>query len=192
MAAMTGGHGRIVWMPTVDAAQGPFAATVEAANILPVSANGELLPEVIAVLETIASLDLALATGHSSPQDSLLLVRAARDLGIDRIVITHPLGDLSLPPAHSTGADRARRVARVSVRDDRADRRHVTSMSSSRAYEPPARSTSCSARISDSPAIPCRRWALPAAFNACSMPVLRSARSTYDSAQPGTASGPRP
>jgi Family of unknown function (DUF6282) len=99
MAAMTGGHGRIVWMPTVDAAQGPFAAAVEAADILPISANGELLPEVVAVLETIASLDLALATGHSSPQDSLLLVRAARDLGIDRIVITHPLGDLSPPEA---------------------------------------------------------------------------------------------
>jgi hypothetical protein len=97
MAAMTGGHGRVVWMPTVDAAQGPFAASVRAADILAVSANGELLPEVIAVLETIASLDLALATGHSSPQDTLLLVRAARGLGIDRIVITHPLGDLSLP-----------------------------------------------------------------------------------------------
>ena len=97
MAAMTGGHGRIVWMPTVDAAQGPFAAAVEAADILHVSANGELRPEVRAVLTTIASLDLALATGHSSPQDVLLLVREARELGIDRIVVTHPLGDLSLP-----------------------------------------------------------------------------------------------
>lgn len=99
MAAMTGGHGRVVWMPTVDAAQGPFAASVREADILPISANGELRPEVIAVLEIIASLDLALATGHSSPQDSLLLVRAARELGIDRIVITHPLGDLTLPEA---------------------------------------------------------------------------------------------
>jgi hypothetical protein len=97
MAAMTGGHGRVVWMPTVDAAQGPFAASVREADILPISANGQLRPEVIAVLETIASLDLALATGHSSPQDTLLLVRAARDLGIERIVITHPLGDLTLP-----------------------------------------------------------------------------------------------
>ena len=35
MAAMTGGHGRIVWMPTVDAAQGPFASTVRAADIGP-------------------------------------------------------------------------------------------------------------------------------------------------------------
>lgn len=99
MAAMTGGHGRIVWMPTVDAAQGPFAATVKATEILPVSKNGQLLPEVRAVLETIAALDLTLATGHSSSQDSLLLVRAAHDLGIERIVITHPLGDLSMPDA---------------------------------------------------------------------------------------------
>ena len=99
MAAMTGGHGRIVWMPTVDAAQGPFAAVADPADILPVSERGRLLPEVVEVLETIASLDLALATGHSSPQDSLLLVRAAHDLGIDRIVITHPLEDLTLPDA---------------------------------------------------------------------------------------------
>ena len=94
MAAMTGSHGRIVWMPTVDAAQGPFAALVEADEILPISDGGVLLPEVVRVLETIASLDLALATGHSSPQDSLLLVRAARELGIERIVVTHPLDDL--------------------------------------------------------------------------------------------------
>ena len=87
-----------LWLMKV-ADHAAVSATVEAANIVHVSANGQLLPEVIAVLETIASLDLALATGHSSPQDSLLLARAARGLGIDRIVITHPLGDLDLPPA---------------------------------------------------------------------------------------------
>jgi hypothetical protein len=98
MAAMSGGHGRIVWMPTVDAAQGPFASTVDPDDILTISRNGVLLPEVITILDLIAELDLALATGHSSPQDSLLLVRAARERNIDRIVITHPLEDLSLPP----------------------------------------------------------------------------------------------
>ncbi|HMB72728.1 MAG TPA: DUF6282 family protein [Gammaproteobacteria bacterium] len=97
MAAMTGGHGRVVWMPTVDAAQGPFAAAVEQEDILPVSRDGALLPEVMNVLELIAELDLALATGHSSPQDSLLLVRAAEALGIERIVITHPFDDLAMP-----------------------------------------------------------------------------------------------
>ncbi len=97
MAAMTGGHGRIVWMPTVDAAQGPFAAEVAAENIVPVSRNGVLLPEVLGVLDLIAELDLALATGHSSPQDSRLLVRAASERGIEKIVITHPLNDLSMP-----------------------------------------------------------------------------------------------
>jgi hypothetical protein len=99
MAAMTGGHGRVVWMPTVDAAQGPFAAAVAAADILPVSQNGMLLPQVVSMLELIAELDLALATGHSCPADSLLLVRAANALGIDRIVITHPLNDLRMPAA---------------------------------------------------------------------------------------------
>jgi Family of unknown function (DUF6282) len=98
MAAITGGHGRVVWMPTVDAAQGPFAAAVAADDIVPVSRDGELLPEVVSVLELIAELDLALATGHSSPPDNLLLVRAASELGIDKIVITHPLNDLTLPP----------------------------------------------------------------------------------------------
>jgi hypothetical protein len=98
MAAMTGGHGRVVWMPTVDAAQGPFAAAVEAENVLPVSHDGSLLPEVMSMLELMAELDLALATGHSSPADSLLLVRAASELGIERIVITHPLNDLTMPP----------------------------------------------------------------------------------------------
>jgi len=98
MAAMTGGHGRVVWMPTFDAAQGPFAASAEAANILHVSRDGALLTEVMEVLELIADLDLALATGHSSSADSLLLVRAANRLGIERIVITHPLGDLTMPP----------------------------------------------------------------------------------------------
>jgi hypothetical protein len=99
MAAMTGGHGRVVWMPTVDAAQGPFAAAVEAEDILSISANGALLPEVMDLLALIAELDLALATGHSSPEDSHLLVQAANALGIDRIVITHPLNDLTMPPA---------------------------------------------------------------------------------------------
>jgi hypothetical protein len=99
MAAMTGGHGRVVWMPTFDAAQGPFAASAEAANILPVSRDGVLLPEVMDVLRLIAELDLALATGHSSSADSVLLVRAANELGIERIVITHPLGDLTMPAA---------------------------------------------------------------------------------------------
>ena len=43
------------------------------------------------MLKVIAKEKLALATGHSSPGESLMLIREARRLGIARIVVTHPL-----------------------------------------------------------------------------------------------------
>ena len=43
------------------------------------------------MLDAVAANGLALATGHSSPEESLLLIEAAKTRGIDRIVVTHPL-----------------------------------------------------------------------------------------------------
>jgi hypothetical protein len=53
--------------------------------------NGNLFPETIEVLGIIAKEKLILATGHSSAEEDLLLVREARKLGISQIVVTHPL-----------------------------------------------------------------------------------------------------
>src|SRR5262249_28216290 len=65
---------------------------------VPVSKNGALVPEVKEVLALIAKNKLTLATGHSSPQENLLLIRAAKDVGADRIVVTHAM----LPPVKMT------------------------------------------------------------------------------------------
>ena len=81
---------RIIWMPTFDSendvkfakANRPFVA---------VSKNGRLLPEVIDVLKVLAKDNLVLATGHSSAEEDLLLVKEGRALGIRQIVVTHPL-----------------------------------------------------------------------------------------------------
>lgn len=90
MAKTTGEGGRVVWMPTFDSEH--YHRTVKPnPAFVPVSRGGELLPEVDSVLSLMAGLDLALATGHSSPDESLLLIRAARQAGIDRIIVTHPL-----------------------------------------------------------------------------------------------------
>ncbi|MCY4585847.1 MAG: DUF6282 family protein [Bryobacterales bacterium] len=90
MAKTTGGRGRVVWMPTFDS--GHYHRTVKPnPAFVPVSRGGELLPEVDSVLSLMAAFDLALATGHSSPRESLLLIRAARQAGIERIIVTHPL-----------------------------------------------------------------------------------------------------
>lgn len=81
----------MVWMPTEDAEN---QVRYEKANrpFVPIVANGQLRPEVKEVLGLIAKHNLTLATGHSSAQENLMLVREAHNLGVQRIVVTHPMG----------------------------------------------------------------------------------------------------
>jgi len=92
MARTTGGLGRVVWMPTFDSEHSHRVGQPNPLHV-PVSRDGKLLPEVLDVLDVMAKYNLALATGHSSPAESLLLIEAAKARGIDRIVVTHPLPD---------------------------------------------------------------------------------------------------
>lgn len=93
MANTTGRLGKVVWMPTFDSEHGHLTGTPNPDHV-PVARDGVLLPEVLAVLDLMAEHDLALATGHSSPAESLLLIRAATARGIERIVVTHPTSGL--------------------------------------------------------------------------------------------------
>ena len=90
MTQVKGGWGRVVWMPTFDAENNARDAK-DNRPFVSVSRNGALLPAVLEVLDVIAKHRLVLATGHSSPQESLLLIQAARKRNIDRILVTHPL-----------------------------------------------------------------------------------------------------
>jgi len=85
MTRITGGHGKVVWLPTFDSQHN----APDTENV-PIALGGSLLPEMIRVLEVMAEHELALATGHSSPNEVLLVIREARAIGIDRIVVTHP------------------------------------------------------------------------------------------------------
>lgn len=98
-AEVIGGHARIVSMPTWDAENYVRQSKNPTRAAVPVSRDGVLLPETIALIETIArapirdsSAKLALATGHVSPEEALLVIREARRQGIDRIVATHAIG----------------------------------------------------------------------------------------------------
>lgn len=90
MVKVTGGLGRVVWMPTFDSEHYHHNLTRNPEHV-PIARDGKLLPETLAVLDEIAKHALALATGHSGPEESLLLIRAAKQRGIDRILVTHPL-----------------------------------------------------------------------------------------------------
>ena len=86
MALTRGGRGRIVYMPTVDSEyRNPGSP-----DAVRVSRDGTLLPEVRQVLEVMAKHDLSLSTGHCSPEESLLLIKAAREAGVNRVYVQHP------------------------------------------------------------------------------------------------------
>ncbi len=79
MAKVTGGYGKVVWMPTSDASR------------VPVSKNGDLLPEVKETIGVIGKYNLVLETGHASPEDGLLLVREGHRQGLKHMVVTHAM-----------------------------------------------------------------------------------------------------
>ena len=90
LARTTGGHGKVVWMPTFDSEHYHRVLRPNPDRV-PVSENGQLRADVLAVLDKIAEHGLTLATGHSSPQESLMLIQAAKRRGIERVIVTHPL-----------------------------------------------------------------------------------------------------
>jgi microsomal dipeptidase-like Zn-dependent dipeptidase len=87
VATFPGGVGRVVYMPTFESEHYNPGSPVA----VPISRNGKLLPAVYEVLDVMAKYDLSLSTGHSSPQESLMLIQAAKEKGINKIYVQHPL-----------------------------------------------------------------------------------------------------
>lgn len=106
------GGAKLVWMPTVDSAnqrssnavappgaKPPMWAQLQAEllergiaspPVLVVDEHGTVLPEVHDVLRAIARHDIALATGHLSRDEIMVLVEAALADGVRKIIVTHP------------------------------------------------------------------------------------------------------
>ncbi len=101
MADVEGTWGRIVWMPTHDS-EHEVAYYKEARAKAVASRNGKLIPEVFEVLDLIKERNLTLATGHLTPEEVLMVMAEAKQRGITRIIVTHPMlgpqfTDMSLP-----------------------------------------------------------------------------------------------
>jgi len=111
-AAARGGA-RFVWLPTVDvevdqvlrhgapeksrgtpstwsAIRDELVASGRARPTRPVTVAGEPSGDLLSVLEVVRDHGLTLATGHLRWTDTLAAVMAARDLGIEHVVVTHP------------------------------------------------------------------------------------------------------
>jgi len=97
-AETEGGRAKVLWMPTHDA-EHEVKYTKQQRPYVRVSQDGELLPQVLEVLDLVKKYDLTLATGHVYVWEMLAIMREAKARGIDRIIVTHPgLGPMFTDP----------------------------------------------------------------------------------------------
>lgn len=87
--ATTGGLCRCIWMPTLDAAYQYRREGRKEKGIPVLDEAGRVLPEVVRVMEICAEAHIIFATGHCSPEESMVLARKAYEVGVRRFVVTH-------------------------------------------------------------------------------------------------------
>jgi len=101
MIKFTGGCGKIVWLPTHDAAHHKsfFTKKPDAGGIRVVDSAGKVKPELRKIMQLVAKADIILETSHIAPEESLAVVKAAKEEGVKKIPITHAMqspGEMSL------------------------------------------------------------------------------------------------
>ena len=91
MVRVSGGRGKVVWLPTFDS---EYNVTREDSSepFVSVVVDGRPAPELEEIFTLAAEHDLVLATGHSAPEEVLLLLPEMRRLGVRNILITHVFG----------------------------------------------------------------------------------------------------
>jgi hypothetical protein len=92
------GNGAVeIWMPTISAATESENGTGKSLTVLQ---DGKVNNNVLEILRLIAEHDTILGTGHLSTEEIMFLVPAARQLGVKKILITHPEHPpVEMPPA---------------------------------------------------------------------------------------------
>jgi hypothetical protein len=105
MRAAVGLGAKVVWMPTVHAKNHidyfgvptypwlalrvPGLSLGSPPPLRVVDGRGNLLPEVTEILEIAASTNVVIATGHIDAEEIFVLLKQAREIGLDKVVCTH-------------------------------------------------------------------------------------------------------
>ncbi|MFH1484730.1 MAG: DUF6282 family protein [Chloroflexota bacterium] len=81
---------KICWMPTHTADFNMKQKGIPGEGIKLIDASGKLVPELKDIFALVKQYDMALATGHTSLEERLAVVRGAKAAGVSKIVDTHP------------------------------------------------------------------------------------------------------
>lgn len=92
MVTFTGQRGRVVWLPTFDA-ENHVQRFEEDRPFVSVVKDGKPVPELAPIFELVAKHNLVLETGHSSADECLILLKAAREAGVKHMLVTHAMAD---------------------------------------------------------------------------------------------------
>lgn len=90
---------KVLWLPVFSAANSKFLVERKTGISIPgdgisiLAKDGTLLPELIDILKVVKDYNMVLATGHISAPEILAVVEKARQLAIDKIVVTHAMSD---------------------------------------------------------------------------------------------------
>jgi hypothetical protein len=107
MTKVEGHYGKVVWLPTFDS-ESQVKLSSEKRPFAPVTRDGKILPEVLAVLDLAAKHDLVLELGHSAPWESLLIIPEAKRRGVKHVLVTHAMAS----PGGSMTLDEMREAAK--------------------------------------------------------------------------------
>ena len=91
MHRVYGSRGKVVWLPTFESDKHVKTFGKPTDKGLVVAPNGQVTPEMEAILKIIARENLLLATGHVHPEEVVAVVRRGRELGVKNIIVTHGL-----------------------------------------------------------------------------------------------------
>lgn len=79
---------KVVWLPTTHAVN-QLAKDGKSGGI-ECTSQGRVVDSLMEILRIIKDYGTVLGTGHLAPSEIFVVVEAAKSLGIDRIVVTHP------------------------------------------------------------------------------------------------------
>lgn len=81
---------KVVWLPTQSARNHLEKNKKDPSGCVEVVRDGKPVPELSDVFRLIRDHDAVLGTAHISPAEAFVVVEAARNAGVKKIVITHP------------------------------------------------------------------------------------------------------
>jgi len=96
MLKFSGGCGREVKLCTYQAAHDMArkAKKPDAGGIRVLDGSGNVIPELRRIMKIVAKADVIFSTGHVSPKEALVVLKAAKEEGIRKMMVTHAMGEI--------------------------------------------------------------------------------------------------